>query len=355
MFKWVSLSVVSLFAYLLLWPVPVSPVAWQAPINSGYQNLFEANDALSKLELLPAEVDGPEDIAIDKAGRLYISTFSGDIMRYTPDSQQLETWVQTGGRPLGIEFDARDQLIVADAYRGLLSYSENGQLTVLTAQANEKVLRYVNDVDIADNGIIYFSDSSTKFGAEESGGTYQASLLDILEHGAHGRLLSYNPATKQTRVEVSGLNFANGVALSFDQQSVLVNETGSYRIQRYILEGERAGQLEMVIENLPGFPDNLSRGLDGKYWLGLVSPRSPALDLLSDYPTMRKVVRRLPEFIRPKARRYAHVVAFDDQGDVVKNLQHAEGDYAFTTGVTETKEYLYISSLKEQKIARLAQ
>ena len=123
---------------------------------------------------------------------------------------------------------------------------------------------------MAADGKIYFSDASTKFGARESGGTYEASLLDINEHGGHGRLLVYDPASGKTKTLLTGLNFANGVAVSHDQQYVLVNETGSYRVIRYWIGGPGKGKSEPLIENLPAFPDNISTGLDGRFWIAFV-------------------------------------------------------------------------------------
>jgi len=149
---------------------------------------------------------------------------------------------------------------------------------------------------VAADGKIYFSDASTKFGAREWGGTYEASLLDILEHGGHGRLLAWDPATSKATTLVSGLNFANGVAVSHDQTHVLVVETGSYRVLRHWLAGPKRGRTEPLIEALPGFPDNIKPGLDGRYWVALISPRNKMVDALSDRPFIRRMVQRLPAF-----------------------------------------------------------
>ncbi len=346
--------VLLLALYLLLWPVPVDPVAWQAPPNPGYQGPYERNAQLASLEQWPLkDLHGPEDIALDASGRVYAATGEGVIVRISPESGQTERWADTGGRPLGIEFDRHGNLIVADAYRGLLSVAPNAEVSVLTNTVNGEVIRYADDVDVAVDGSIYFSDASSKFGALDFGGTFEASLLDILEHGGHGRLLRYDPVTQETEVIAEGINFANGVAVSPDQQSILVNETGHYRVLRVFINSERMGELEVVLENLPGFPDNLSLGLDGRFWLGLISPRSALLDALSDKPFLREVVQRLPAFIRPSAQAYGHVIAFNEAGNVVANLQDPDTSYSHMTGVTETPEHLYISSLKAPAVARL--
>ena len=335
--------------YLLSWPVPVAPTSWIAPKNLGYVDRFEQNRNLSPIKIQTLEgYTCPEDLAIDKQGLIYASVKGGDIMRITPNVK-VERWATTGGRPLGLKFDSKGNLLVADAYRGILSFNPQGRMSVLVDHVNNQPLVYANAVDEGPDGTIYFSESSVKFGAEANGGVFEASLLDIMEHGGHGRLLALD-TSGNTHELIDGLNFANGVSVSHDGKSVLVIETGSYRVLRYWLKGDKAGSTDVVIDNLPGFPDNLSKGYDEKYWLGLVSPRSPALDGLSNQPFLRKVVQRLPAFMRPKAQRYAHIIAFDDKGNIVQNLQDTGEEFAFTTGVLETDEYLYLSSLHESNM-----
>jgi sugar lactone lactonase YvrE len=259
----------------------------------------------------------------------------------------------TEGRPLGIDFDSKGNLIVADAFRGLLSIAPDGSITELATTAGGIPIRYADDVDVAADGKIYFSDASTKFGAKEAGGTYEASLLDINEHGGHGRLLVYDPATRETKTLLDGLNFANGVAVSHDQTYVLVNETGSYRVIRYWIAGPKKGKAEPLIKGLPSFPDNISTGLDGRYWVAFVSPRNALIDKLSGKPFLRKVIQRMPAFVRPKAVPYGHIIAMDGDGKILIDLQDPDGEYPINTSVTEAEEYLYIGSLVAPVLARL--
>jgi sugar lactone lactonase YvrE len=344
-----------LLAYLLAWPVPISPVAWQAPPNPGYGGPFAPNARLNNIETLALGGDyGPEEVVLDSQGRIYAATHDGWIVRLEPDGSRPTRWVDTGGRPLGLDFDAQGRLIVADAFRGLLAIDTQGRLQVLATTADSLPIRYANNVAVAADGRIYFSDASTQFGAEASGGTYPASLLDILEHGGHGRLLVYDPATRQTTTLLDGLHFANGVAVSPDQSHVLVVETGAYRILRVWLTRAKAGLAEPLLEALPGFPDNLTRGREGRYWVALISPRNALLDRLADKPRLRKVMQRLPAFVRPQAVSYGHIVAFNSDGEVVADLQAPDGAYPLITSVTETADYLYLGSLVAPAIGRLA-
>jgi sugar lactone lactonase YvrE len=340
-----SLTVV-LAGYLTFWPVAVDPVTWHAPANPGYSGDFSKNQQLSQINRIELKGDiGPEDLALGKDGNVYFALLSGDI-KFLDAEGQIQPWVNTGGRPLGIEFDHYGNLLVADAFKGLLNISPAGDITTLVDSVEGIAINYADDVDVAKNGNVYFSDASSKFHAKDHG-TYGASLLDINEHGGHGRIIEYNPTTKISTVLAQGINFANGVTLSHDEQSVLFNETGTYRVMRLALNGSQRGNLEVVIDNLPSFPDNIARGSNGVYWLGLVSPRSKPLDMLSSSPNMRKVIQRLPEFLRPKAQHYGHVIAINDAGEVVFNLQDPLGIYGHTTGALEVGDKLYISSLHD--------
>ncbi len=352
---WSVIVIIALIVlYFLVWPVPVEPVAWEAPPNPGYTGPFAVNERLKGLETLSiAGNHGPEDVALDAEGRIYAATHEGNIVRISADGSYSEIWVDTGGRPLGIDFDPKGNLIVADSFRGLLSIAPDGAITELATEADGIPIHYADDVDVGADGKIYFSDASTKFGAKEWGGTYEASLLDLIEHGGHGRLLVYDPATGETETLLDGLNFANGVAVSHDQKAVLVNETGRYRVIRFWIEGPKKGTSETLIGALPSFPDNISAGEDGRYWVAFVSPRNPLIDNLSGKPFMRKVIQRMPAFLRPKAVPYGHIMAVDDTGKIVADLQDPDGEYPLNTSVTETGDDLYIGSLVAPVLARL--
>ncbi|HEA68089.1 MAG TPA: SMP-30/gluconolactonase/LRE family protein [Desulfobacterales bacterium] len=346
--------VILIILYFVAWPVPIDPVAWEAPPNPGYTGSFAVNERLKGVETLGiAGSYGPEDIALDSQGRIYAATHGGRIVRLNADGSDPKNWVDTKGRPLGIDFDSKGNLIVADAFRGLLSIAPDGTITELAITADGVPIRFADDVDVAADGKIYFSDASTKFGAKESGGGYEASLLDLMEHGGHGRLLVFDPATGGTKTLLDGLHFANGVAVSHDQNSVLVNETGGYRVVRFWIAGPKKGKFETLIDSLPSFPDNISTGYDGRYWVALVSPRNPLLDKLASKPFMRKVIQRMPAFMRPQAVAYGHIIAIDDKGKVLVDLQDPDGSYPINTSVTESKDYLYIGSLVAPVLGRI--
>ena len=336
--------------YLLFWPVPVEPVAWQAPQAPALEGPYAVNKALADVTwLADGEGTGPEDVAIDGQGMAYVGYDDGRVVRFNANGENPDLIADTGGRPLGLDFAPDGSLIVADAIKGLLRIGQGGQIDVLATEADGVPFRFTDDVDVADNGKIYFSDASSKFGPA------MKARDDIIEHGGHGRLLEHDPATGRTRTLLGGLQFANGVAMCPDQRCVLVTQTGSYDIVRYWLAGEQAGQHDIFLTNLPGIPDGISSNGTDTYWVALFTPRNALLDAMSDKPFLRKVAFRLPEFLQPQPAAHAFVLGLTLDGEVSHNLQHV-GKQSFhpITSVEQHGDTLYLGSLTQPAYARLS-
>jgi len=343
----------ALLLYLLLWPVPINPVAWDAPRNLGLVDPFESNDRLKPARAINlGSHSGPEDVTTGHDGRLYATSKDGYLLQIDGYGDVTE-FAQVGGRPLGLETDRDGSIVAANAYLGIQRISPDGSVEILLSEIDGRPLVYADDLAIGNDGTVYFSEASTHFGASQYKGTYEGSLLDIMEHGASGQVIAFSPDTGDAKVIIDNLNFANGIAISADQTFLLVAETGSYRILRHWLEGPRSDETEVIIDNLPGFPDNINNGLNGRFWIGLVAPRNDLLDRLSNKPFIRKIVQRLPAFIRPKAVPSSHVIAINGDGEVLMNLQDSAARYPALTGVFETRDALYLTSLFGNELARL--
>jgi sugar lactone lactonase YvrE len=362
------LAVALLFAGLaMLKPAPIEPVSWTAPRDKGYAGPHAVNDRLARLRQISlGKEHGPEHVALGKDGFLYAAVADGKILRMKPDGSAPEVWAETGGRVLGFAFNQAGSMFAADSRNGLLlieprAPAEGGRrITVLADKVRTDdaadPIRFADAVAVAGDGKVYFTDASRRFSAAQWG-EFDASVLDILEHSATGRVLVYDPASSKVSVVASGLSFANGLALSTDETSIFVVETGEYRIWklasaargldlRKMPQGTGGdGQASVILSNLPGYPDNLTRGMNGRMWVGLAKPRSTVVDNLAEKPFLRKLVARLPHFLWPVPPAYGHVVAFDESGKVILDLQDPAGLYPETTGVTETADRLYIQSL----------
>ncbi len=340
-------------AYFLLWPVPIDPVAWHAPVDRGYVDPYASNDTLkSATGIQLGDYDGPEDATVGRDNRIYVTTLSGMIIRI--QNRGVSEFADVGGRPLGIETDHDGSLLVANAYLGIQRVMPDGTVTTILDQIDGEALVYANNLAIGPNGTIYFSQSSDKFGAKEYRGTYAAALLDILEHGSHGSVFAFDPVTQTTSKILDNLNYANGVAISTDGSFLVVAETGHYRILKHWLSGELQGTTEVLIDNLPGFPDNIKSGANGRFWIGFASPRNTVIDRLSDKPFLRKIVQRLPASARPKAEPLSHVIAINGDGEVLMNMHDPKARFPTLTGVVETRDTLYLTTLFGNQLPRIA-
>lgn len=356
----VVLVLLGAVAYLCLWPVPAEPVSWTVQKPPGYTGPFAPNTRLSDLRIIDTGSEsGAEHIAIGPDGKLYAAMHSGNLIRMTPDGANQEVFVNTGGRVLGFDFDAQGRMIAADAMKGLLAITPDRRVSVLTDRISpDDPIRYADGVVVAPNGTIYFTDAS-RFAPAQWGGTLAASVLDIIEQAAGGRVVAHDPATGQTRVVARRFSFPNGVALSADGKSLFVTETGRYRVWKVDAQANDldvqsgSSQAKVLLDNLPGYPDNLTRGRDGRFWVGLFKPRNPAADSLAEQPFLRKVLLRLPRFLLPLGESYGHVFAIDEDGRVTASLQDPSGRYPEATGATETADRLYIHSLHAHGIGWL--
>jgi sugar lactone lactonase YvrE len=353
MFRKVALASLAVLAILLVvWiaaPSPIDPVAYQPPPPPAMTGLLAPNDLLRHAERLAlGKVRGPEDVAVDSDGRIYGGTEDGRIVRITRNGgdERVETFARTGGRPLGLHFDAAGNLIVADGRKGLLSVDPEGRVSVLSTQAEGVPFGFTNDVKTAADGVIYFTDASRRFSVGEH-------LYDLLEARPHGRLLAYDPASRTTRVLLRGLYFANGVALSRNEDFILVNETYRYRIRRLWLRGPAKGTTDVFADNLPGYPDGIAADGRGTFWVAMFTVRNAAGDWLQPRPWAKRLLMKLPSSLWPRPAPYGLVLAFDERGRLLRSLHDPEGQHVpIITSVQPEGDSLYLGTLTGDWIGR---
>jgi sugar lactone lactonase YvrE len=337
----------SILILLFLIPsAPIDPTAYTPPDSLALTGVLSPNTLLQTADLLAlGAIDGPEEVAMDNEGRLYGGTQDGKIMRLLPDGN-LDTFVETNGRPLGLRFDKHKNLIVCDSYHGLLSINPQGAVTVLATSAEGVPFKLADALDISEDGTIYFTDASSKYGQNEY-------LYDLLESRPHGRFLRYDPATGQIEVLLKNLYFANGVALSQREDFVLINETYRYRIVRYWLKGPKAGTHEIFVDNLPGFPDNISSNHKGTFWLAMFTVRNEMMDRLHPFPFLKAQLSKLPKVLWPKPKPYGLVLALDERGKIIQSLHEPTGKHLKEiTSAREYGGYLYLASLHNDRIGK---
>ena len=293
----------------------------------------------------PVPAMGAEDVVVADNGLVYTGTEDGSVFSVRPDGSRVDLVGHTGGRPLGLELLPDGRLLVADAHQGLLAMEiATGAVERLVETVDGRRMLFCNNAAVAQNGDIWFSDTSTRFGIEHW-------KDDFVQDTRTGRLLCRR-ADGSVQKHLDGLAFANGVALAADESYVAVAETGARTVVRLWLTGERAGRRELLCEDLPGYPDNIARDSDGLIWVTIASPRDPVVELLHRAPLpLRKVVTRIPEAIQPKPKRTVRAMAFDDAGQLVHDISGDASGYHMATGVREHDGKLWLGSLHEPAVA----
>jgi sugar lactone lactonase YvrE len=323
----------------------ISPVVWTPPPAPARARQPRSATPLPPLRVLDVLGRGPEDVLVDESGRVLTGVADGRLLRLAPDGRQVEVLADTGGRPLGLEWLPDGGVLVCDARRGLLRADPtSGAVEELVTEVDGQPLVFCNNAAVAPDGTIYFSESSRRLGIDHWKG-------DLLEHGGTGRLLRRGLADEVT-VLLDGLHFANGVALAPDGSFVVVAETAAYRLTRLWITGPRAGERDVLADNLPGFPDNIATGTDGLIWVAMGSPRDRTLDrLLPRNPLLRKAVWAMPDRLQPRPRHTVWVYAFSPDGEVVHDLQAPGERFGFVTGVRERHGTVHLGSLTGDCVA----
>ena len=263
---------------------------------------------------------GPEDVVIDRQGRLIAGLEDGRVVRVDPSGGQVETLAQTGGRPLGLEVCSDGCILICDSPKGLLRFDPaTGTLETLVESFEGRRLIFCSNVVEARDGTIYFTISSSRYPLK-----YYAR--DMAENVPTGRLFRRH-TDGRVDLMLDGLFFANGIALGPDESWIIVAETNAQHLRRLWLSGSKAGQNE-IFARMAGYPDNISAASDGLIWVAIASPAVPALAKVHAAPMfVRKIIARLPAALQPAPIRVGWLIAFDSDGNVVHDYRWADGTY----------------------------
>ena len=338
----------------------LDPVAFSADAAAGAEGLMPGETApkLKGAEILGAgKVDGPEDVLLDADGHLFCGTRDGYLMKLAaPDHSEVSVVAKIGGRPLGLALDAEGRIVACVAGMGLVRVAGDGEVELLTDQTerslisvqDDTTIRMADDLDIAPDGVIYFSDATKRYDIENWG-------LDLLEGRPNGRLLSYDPKTRKTRTICDNLVFPNGVCLTHDGRHVLVASTWASSLLIFDLGDVRAGP-RVFARGLPGYPDNVNRASDGGYWVALAGMRNPVMDLATRHPGVR---RRMTRAVAPSHWLFGNlniggVLKLDAAGRIVDAYwDEPDGPLYMITSMREHKGALYLGGVTNDKIGRL--
>jgi len=288
---------------------------WSGPMQpDGKLNLVD--------RLFENQIKGPESFA-ERDGFLYTGLMSGLIIKIDTEDLSFSPVARIGrecqgqfedkkcGRPLGLQFTHKGDLLVCDAIFGLYLVKFNEELEDTTGRITsfrhhphvsfEQLLDPEKLVDGSpnvilnsvvmdkDNRTVYVTVSSTKF-------PLRNALFELISDPT-GRVLQIDLETRQVKVLKEGLNFANGIEIDSKGEYLLVTETGRAAIHKIFLKGPKKYECEKLDIKLPGLPDNIRLNERGNFYVGIISPRLPntvhILELATTHNLIRKFVSRL--------------------------------------------------------------
>jgi len=317
---------------------PINPVRWTPPPVDALPEFGPA-----ELTIVPMPGDAPEDVVVDAEGDLWTGLVDGRIVRVRTDGVTT-VMADTGGRPLGLHVARDGRLLICDSHRGLLSMDRSsGALTSLVAQVNGRPLKFCSNVTESDDGTIYFTESTSAFHYEH----FKAAILEARGDGGLYRLEADGTVTTVR----DHLYFANGLTRA--DGGLVFAETQGRRLSTLHLSGPRQGTITPLAVNLPGMPDNISTGSDGRIWVAMVTPVNRAADwLAARSPALRRLVWRLPDRLQPQMPDEVWAVAFDpDTGAAVAGLRCTHPDFGQVTGLVEHDGRLWMSSIGHPALA----
>ena len=202
---------------------------------------------------------------VDADGNIWTGVDDGRIVRISPDGGDAAVVGDTGGRPLGLAVARDGRLLVCDSPRGLLAMDTgSGKFETLVDEVDGRRLRFCSNVTEMPDGTIFFTESTSAF-------SYAHYLGAFYEARRRGSLFRRDPDGTVLTV-IPGLYFANGVTPTADGSALVIAETQGRRLSKYWLTGPGAGTVTPLAANLPGMPDNLSTGADGRIWCAMVTP-----------------------------------------------------------------------------------
>lgn len=313
----------------------ISPVRWQPPPSRP----LPAPDPAPALTVVDIPGTAPEDVVAGADGTIFTGVEDGRIIAIDPGGGP-RVLTDTGGRPLGLAVTRDGRLLICDSHRGLLRCDPaTGQLESLVTEVAGRNLTFCSNAVEAADGTIFFTESTDRFHYEH----YKGS---VIEARGSGSLFARDP-DGIVRTLASGLHFANGVTLTADESAVVFAESTGRRLSKYWLAGPRRGSITPLVDELPGHPDNISTGRDGRIWVAMVSDRNPLNEWLSPRaPVLRRLLWRLPYRWLPDPKPVVWVIGFDpDDGSVLTQFRTTHPRFGLVTGVVEVDGRLWLGRI----------
>ncbi len=259
-------------------PMPLGPLPgsrYPDPHIESLDKRFKGSAGTGAVERVATGFRWAEGPVYFPAGRyvLFSDIPNNRIMRYSEDDGHLSVYRKPSMNSNGNTIDREGRLITCEHSGRRVTRTElDGSLTVIADKYNGKKLNAPNDVAVAADGSIWFTDPG--YGIK---GDYEG-LREPFEQDKHN-VFRVDPKSGDIKVVADDFVMPNGIAFSPDEKKLYVIDTG-------LTEGEgnpawirvfdvdaAAGKLSnsKVFANdfAPGFTDGMRVDTDGNVWCSM--------------------------------------------------------------------------------------
>lgn len=215
--------------------------------------------------------------------------------------------------------------------------------------SNSRPIAFCNDIDISRDGKrVYMSEPFDYPGASAGAGAVPEAIL----LAKNGRLWQFDLEQGTARLVAQNYNFIDGILI--DQEvdatgkeiSVLVTETPKSRLSRFYVSGPKAGQDQLLWDNLPGLPDGIDRDPEGRVWVGLIKDRTKAATWIHANPWIKPFLLRLPRSLLPITKPTSIIAFSPDASQALFYTHHNGSTVGDISVVVPGKDTLYLPSFE---------
>lgn len=303
-----------------------------------------------------AELHEPEDVLVGDDDSL-IATCGTSLYHVDPVSSQCDLVAELGGPTGALARHPDGGVLVCVGDLGLVRITSDGASELVVGSADGVPLRCPTAVAVADDGTVYITEGSTKYGSGDW-------VWDLMERNNFGRIVRHDPESGRTDVIADGLRYPNGICPATDG-SLLVTEAWSHSLLR--LHPDDRNIYQAVKTGMAGYPARINAAGDGTYWLSIFALRTQLVDFVLTQSQLRHEMMRTIEpdyWVRPAlrainsglvplqggqikklgivkpwapARSYGLVVRIDDDGHALESLHSRAGETRH--GIVSTRQH----------------
>jgi gluconolactonase len=201
-----------------------------------------------QFEIFATGLDHPESCAFDRDGNLWAGAEAGQIYRVDPTGKPTLV-TNVGGFCCGVALAPDDSAVfVCVSSIGVVRVAKNGTHDLFASSAGGSAIIAPNHLVFDRNGRLYVTDS----------GNWMKRNGRLLRFDSHGEGV----------VLAEGLGYANGLALSDDEQLLFVVESDTDSVLRFDLRPDGApGTQELYAKGVGRFPDGMALDADGNLYV----------------------------------------------------------------------------------------